>query len=193
MSRLLVLALVSGCQVVPAIVLPEPVAVPYCEVNASWAGETEIAKSVFLTSWNSKNLNPELKAIAWQESYNNTHIDHEASKRGPYFTAFGPLGLKPSTAHLEWSNSKKLQTAYPGLEDKIVFLRKMTLDPFFYNVLANQHWWRLKQQADGDVLRASFGWRWGAGMLEKATAVDVLSDEYVAKYAAREGIEISGF
>lgn len=186
-----VAALFSGC--VTTIQEPKqeiPAPQTFCELNASWMTPEEAAKNLFRNTWTTKNLNQELRAIAWQESYFNRHLDHEPSRFGVYTTAFGPLGLKPSTAHQEYKTNRNLSKKYPGLDDRDAFLNRFLSSPTFYNDVANSHWWRLKQFASGDVLQAAYGWRWGQGKLQATELKDVLADEYVVKYATREGIEV---
>jgi hypothetical protein len=192
MKTILPLFLLVGCApVVPSTQFVAAKAPKtYCEQLASWVPEEVMAKHVFKQSWNAKNLNPELNAIAWQESYFNTNLDHEKSPNGPYHTAFGPLGFKPSTAHLEYKASKVLQQKYPGLASPRAFLKKFIFTPVFYNELANAHWNRLKKQAGGETWKAAFAWRWGPGAMAKATQEEIMSDEYVTKYASRNSIEL---
>lgn len=184
-------ALVSGCSAVVPMYEPTTEAPKnYCEKLSSEATTESMAKELFRRTWHTKNLNRELKAIAWQESYFNTRLDHEPSKNGPYQTAFGPLGFKPSTAHLEYKASAKLKKQFPGLNEIEPFLRTFMFNPTFYNELANNHFWRLRKMAGGDAWKAAFGWRWGPGILLGASESDIVADEYVVKYASREGIEL---
>ena len=189
MNKALVLVvLLSGCT---ATIAPAPSAPVVKEeknrstCKCSWVGEIEMGKHIFKTSWNKHNLNRELIPVAWNESYNNANIDHEVSVNGPYYTAFGPLGLKPSTAHIEWKTSPKLRKAYPGLESKTAFLSWFLIDVKFYNELANNHWWRLKKMAGGDLLKAAFGWRYGPAFINTVTNEELVTEVYIIKYAER--------
>lgn len=199
MKYLVAVVLVSACAPVTPILqeispIPPKIAPIVSRCNCSWAPEGEIAKNIFKIGWSKKNLNQELVPVAWNESYYNTHLDHEESKNGPYQTAFGPLGLKPSTAHLEWKASPKLQKEYPGLETPSAFLRLFQTSVSFYNRLANNHWARLKTIAQGDLLKAAFGWRYGPGFIADVTPEQLVAELYIQKYTERAmavGIEVN--
>lgn len=192
MNKLFVVILfaIQGCS---AVSYKTEVASPpeqdrlYSEINTCFATSEQIAKSIFKNSWSTKNLNQELRAIAYNESYNNKYLDHVPSVNGPYQTAFGPLGFKPSTAHMEWKSSPKMMAEYPGLDKPLDFLAKFTTDPIFYNKLANNHFWRLKYNSKGDAVRAAYGWRFGPGFLEESMVV-ISQDAYIVKF-----IELTGF
>jgi hypothetical protein len=128
------------------------------------------------------DLSPEMVPIAHLESANGVLLDHQPSPRGPFWTAFGPLGLKPSTAYDEYKLSPRLQRTFPtqGEQD---FLEQFTHNTTFYYALAAQHWAKLKRLAGGNLVRAAFGWHWGQTRLLKARAEHVAADEYAQKYA----------
>lgn len=157
----------------------------YSRCECSWDSEEAIAKNIFKISWNKKDLNPELVPIAWNESSNNTKLDHIPSQNGAYETAFGPLGLKPSTAHFEWKASPKLQKEYPGLANQSLFLTKFRTSVALYNKLASIHWARLKTLGDGDVLKAAYGWRYGPGLIAAVTDEQLVSEPYTLAYLKR--------
>lgn len=189
MYKILVAVVLTGCgtQVRIEKQVEAPPALNYTPLNYCVASSEQLTKAIFKARWNSKNLNQELKAIAYNESYNNKYLDHVASVNGPYSTAFGPLGLKPSTAHLEWKSSHKMQAKYPNLQKPLDFLAKFTTDPVFYNEVANQHFWRLKQIAGGDAVRAAYGWRFGPGFITEPMQV-ISQDAYIVKF-----VELTGF
>jgi len=185
-----VLFALQGCVAV-SYKEPNPAPVPeqkiYSEAVTCSATSEQITKAIFKSSWSTKNLNQELRAIAYNESYNNKYLDHTASVNGPYQTAFGPLGFKPSTAHIEWKSSPKMKAEYPGLDKPLDFLAKFTTDPVFYNKLANNHFWRLKTISKGDAVRAAYGWRFGPGFIEESMQV-ISQDAYIVKF-----VELTGF
>jgi hypothetical protein len=127
------------------------------------------------------DLPAEMKPLRTLESANGLLLDHAPSPRGPFWTAFGVLGFKPSTAFDEYRLSPRLQRQFPVL-DQDDFFEQFTTNEEFYNALAAQHWAKLKRMAGGDPVRAAYGWHYGQTKLRKAQAEEVRSDEYAQKY-----------
>lgn len=126
-------------------------------------------------------LPPEMMPLRQLESANGLLLDHAPSPRGPFWTAFGVLGFKPSTAFDEYRLSPRLQRTFPVL-DQNDFFAQFTTNPTFYDALAAQYWAKLKRLAGGDPVKAAFGWHHGQTKLRKAQAEQVQSDEYAQKY-----------
>lgn len=128
-----------------------------------------------------QELPPEMVAIAHLESANGLLLDHLASPRGPFWTAFGLLGFKPSTAFDEYKLSPRLQRQFP-VESQEDFFQQFTTNEKFYNALAAQHWAKLKRLAGGDPVKAAYGWHWGQTKLLHVDRIAIQTDEYVQKY-----------
>lgn len=107
--------------------------------------------------------NEELFPIAYQESMFGRYMDHQPHSKGPFDTAFGPLGIKPSTAIEQYRRSKDIQQRYPGLDTNEKFMKEFHSNPDLYRDIANAFWDFLKQRAKGDLGRAAYGWRVGQG------------------------------
>jgi hypothetical protein len=181
--------LLCGCEVyvLPDYPAPKPfVEKTFCEKLSTHASIEELGKAHFKSQWTPKGLVKELIPIAWNESYFNRNIDHLPSVRGPYYTAFGPLGHKPSTAHIEYKRSKKIQKEYPGLFNPDDFLKMFYTDVEFYNKLSNLHWWFLKSVSDNDVSLSAFKWHLGPNLAEYHYDM-ITSDDYVLRYLSRAG------
>ncbi len=121
-----------------------------------------------------KSVSHELAPIAHLESSCSKDLGHKQHKDGEYYTAFGPLGLKPATAHEEYSK------AYPKL-DQERFLVRFKSDQNLYFKLANLHWARLKR-VFGTKHAAVYAWRRGISAARKTSDHQIKLDPYVAKY-----------
>jgi hypothetical protein len=124
-------------------------------------------------------LTPDLYGISHLESNNGLHVNHEPSIRGPFYTALGHLGLKPSTAWGFYQKSPILRMRYPGL-DQDTFFEKLRTDVAFYNEVASTGFQRMKRHFG--LPRSIFAWRWGDGAAEDASEADIRADAYVGKY-----------
>lgn len=142
--------------------------------------ELPFAPSPFLVTVQTA-LTLDLYPISRLESNNGLRVDHEPSVRGPFYTALGHLGLKPSTAWGFYQKSKALQMRYPGL-DRDSFFEKLQADQAFYNEVASVGFNRMKVHFG--LIKAVMAWRWGSGAAEDATDDEVCSDEYVQHYLA---------
>ncbi len=131
--------------------------------------------------WSAVGVDPALLPIARLESNFGANVDHVKHPKGEWWTAFGPLGFKPMTAHDELMHSPALLRLYPELQDPVAFIKKFQEDTRFYNVLANHHFNRLIQMF-GEHAKAVFAWRWGQGATIAATPEQIAADPYVQAY-----------
>lgn len=135
-----------------------------------------------VSTWPLEGLNGELNNIAYMESYYGVYVDHEPNVRGPFYTAFGSLGLKPVTAHTQYMASPRLQKKFPGLQDEKAFLQEFWHNRELYTQCANFHWWYLRHVTP-TLARAVYSWRWGLTASNAATDEQIAADTYTTKYA----------
>ena len=143
--------------------------------------------------WTPDGLHSYLVPIAHLESSWGKNMNHAPNSKGEYHTAYGPVGFKPSTAHEEWSKSKKLKETFPGLEDPATFMDKFKNDWKFHNLLASAHFLRLFHR-HGSVEKAAYAWRWGSTAASGATDEQINKEPYVMRYrdlSASTGIKKS--
>lgn len=133
--------------------------------------------------WSPDGLTPELHPIAHMESSFGQHMTHNAHSKGAFHTAVGAVGLKPVTAHEEYTRSPELQAAFPGLHNPDDFSQRLSSDHQLYNRVASSHWERLKKRF-GTPERAAFAWRWGWGNAAKADEAKIAQDPYVQRFQA---------
>lgn len=131
--------------------------------------------------WRPNRVDVELRAIAGLESSFGKKQRHKPNSRGPFHTAYGPFGLKASTAHLEYMRSQSLRRMYPGLGDRTSFFNAFITNPNVYYACANAHWGWLRRNT-ATIEQAVYAWRWGFGASKKTTADKMLMDGYVVKY-----------
>lgn len=127
-------------------------------------------------------LHPELLPIARLESNMGQYMDHEKHSKGDFHTAYGACGFKPITAFDTYNKSKYVKKLFPNFENQDEFVTEFKNNPQFYNTLAGAHWNQLKRLFGGQVEKAAFAWRWGAGAATTATEEKIAADEYVQKY-----------
>ncbi len=136
--------------------------------------------------WHFQGLPREMMAIARNESNVGQYWDHAKNQAGPFWTAYGPLGLKPATAYDEFRmpHMAAVRRSFPGLENPTDFLNEIRVNPNLYNAVATGHWNRLKNMAGGDDEKAAYGWNQGVGALQVAmqNGDDVSDHDYVSKY-----------
>lgn len=135
-----------------------------------------------VSTWPLNGLHEELNSIAGMESQYGKYVDHKAHPRGAFHTAFGSLGLKPSTAHWMYMRTPELQRQFPGLQDERVFLRAFWSNSELYARCANTHWQYLRMSTP-TLSRAVYAWRWGLTASREATDTQVDEDRYVTRYA----------
>lgn len=143
--------------------------------------------------WTPSGLHPDLIPLAHLESSFGQNMEHAKHSKGEYHTAFGPVGMKPSTAHEEWHKSDKLKHLYPGLEDPKHFMDKFKNDWQFHNLLASSHFLRLKHR-HGTPEKAAYAWRYGSGAAAGVPEETISKEPYVLRYrdlAASSGIRKS--
>lgn len=134
-----------------------------------------------IPKWTPEGLHPWLIPIAHLESSFGKNMNHAPNTKGEYHTAHGPVGFKPSTAHEEWKKTKKLQEAFPGLEDPADFTKAFKTNWKLYNLLASSHFLRLAHR-HGSNEKAAYAWRWGTGVASGAQDDVVNKDNYVMRY-----------
>ena len=134
------------------------------------------------STWPLNGLHRELDNIAGLESQYGKYLNHRAHPLGDFHTAFGSLGLKPSTAHWMYMRTLKLQRQFPGLQDEQVFLKALWSNRELYTQCANTHWLFLRT-ATPTLSRAVYAWRWGLTASNTATDAKINDDAYVTKYA----------
>ena len=136
---------------------------------------------VHANTWPLANLDKELRGIAMLESSYGQNVDHKQSVYGPFYTAYGSLGLKPSTAYDMYSRFPALQAKYPELTDKSAFLNRFWSDPALYKEFAEFHWHYLRTNTSS-LRRAAYSWRYGLTAQMNSKDEVVGADEYVVKY-----------
>lgn len=140
----------------------------------------------YSTQWHYQGLPKEMMAISRNESMGGKYWQHEKNQAGPFWTAYGPLGMKPATAYDEFRmpHMAAVRKAFPGLEDPREFLNEFRVNPNLYNSVATGHWNRLSRTAGGNDELAAYGWNQGIGALQNAMkdGVDVSDHDYVQKY-----------
>lgn len=141
----------------------------------------EQAKVFFKMSWSPKFLHKELYPIAFLESNFNKNIDHEKSIRGDFFTAFGPLGLKPITAWEQFKKTPYIKKQYAHIDTQQEFENLFYNSIGFYNKIASAHWRSLRLRYP-TVFYAAYAWRWGPGAADKIQEEELWQDEYVNRY-----------
>jgi hypothetical protein len=143
--------------------------------------------------WTPEGLHSYLVPVAHLESSWGKNMNHLPHSKGEYHTAYGPVGLKPSTAHEEWTKTKKLKETYPGLEDPATFMAKFKSDWNFHNLVASSHFLRLVHR-HGSAEKAAYAWRWGSTAASGATEEQINKNSYVMRYrdlAASTGVKKS--
>jgi len=132
--------------------------------------------------WSPAGLSGDLFPIAHLESSFGKNTKHSSHSGDEFQTAVGAVGLKPVTAHEEFMRSPELQRRFPGLFDKVKFLKAMQADHGFYNQIATSHWDRMKKQLHNKIDRVAFAWRWGKNAALHAAPDRIKADPYVKKY-----------
>lgn len=143
--------------------------------------------------WTPEGLHSHLVPIAHLESSWGKNMTHLAHSKGDFHTAYGPVGMKPSTAHEEWTKTKKLKELYPGLEDPVAFTAKFKQDWKFHNLVASSHFLRLVHR-HGTPEKAAYAWRWGSTAASGAPESEIQNSPYVMRYrdlAASTGVKKS--
>lgn len=143
--------------------------------------------------WTADGLHANLVPIAHLESSFGKNMNHLPHSKGEYHTAYGPVGMKPSTAHEEWTKSKALKDKFPGLEEPSKFMEKFKNDWAFHNLVASSHFMRLMHR-HGSPEKAAYAWRWGSTAAANASDETISKDNYVMRYrdlAASSGIKKS--
>ena len=131
--------------------------------------------------WTPEGLTPELHPIAHIESSFGQNVSHLPHSKGSFHTAVGAVGLKPVTAHEEYTKSPALQSAFPGLQNPEDFQKQLATDHQLYNKVASSHWERLKKRF-GTPERAAYAWRRGWGTAAKAEQSQIDNDPYVQRF-----------
>ena len=134
-----------------------------------------------VSTWPLDGLHGELKSIAGMESQYGKYLDHKMHPMGDFHTAFGSLGLKPSTAHWMYTRTPELQRRFPDLQDEDVFLKEFWGNRQLYTQCANTHW-RFLRKATPTLARAVYAWRWGLTASNLAPDTKVNGDAYTTKY-----------
>lgn len=132
-------------------------------------------------NWSPEGLSKELHPIATLESSFGKNTKHEAHSKGPFYSSYGAVGLKGSTAYETYLRSPYLKKRYPGLSDRDLFLGTFTNDFRFYNACSNVHWYWLKGQTK-NIEQSVYAWRWGVNAALKAADITIEQDKYVSSY-----------
>lgn len=132
--------------------------------------------------WDHRKYSRELYPIAFGESTFGLKLDHDKHSGGPFETAYGPLGLKPSTAWDRYKASSYLKSVYPNLNTKESFLKEFWENEDLYRDTAHAFWEFLKERAEGDLGRAAYSWRWGQGAGLRHSDEKVNDNYYTKNY-----------
>lgn len=135
-----------------------------------------------------ENLHEDLIPISQLESSGGKFTNHAKNSAGEFHTAFGPLGLKISTAHEQWRKHPELQKKFPNMKDPAVFMAAIKKNPAMYNAIASSHFNTLKQK-HGSPEKAAYAWRFGSGAAFKAADTKIESEPYVVKYKSMRKAE----
>lgn len=133
------------------------------------------------TRWEKKDLDQELLPIAFLESSYGLNINHRPHSRGDFYSSYGALGLKPSTAYDEYVRSPSLRSKWPGLNDPVAFTTSFKAEPELYRDACNTHWHRMRSKTTS-LARAVFSWRWGYTAAIQAKEEQIAQDQYVVSY-----------
>jgi 8-oxo-dGTP pyrophosphatase MutT (NUDIX family) len=148
--------------------------------------KTKMPAKNYSMAWHYQGLPREMMAIARNESAGGALWSHAKNLAGPFWTAYGPLGMKPATAYDEFRmpHMAAVRKTFPGLEDPREFMNEFRINPNLYNAVATGHWNRLIRTAGGNDELAAYGWNQGLGALQTAMANghDVGDHDYVSKY-----------
>ena len=162
-----------------AVAMASPAPMVQASLPSGGTSEQVPAES---NSWSPTGLHPDLHPIAQLESSFGKNMRHAKNRRGDYYTAFGPVGLKPVVVHEMYKKSARLKHDYPGLEDPDKFMEKFHSDWGMYNTLASEHWRSLARTHE--LPWAVYAWRHGPGAAKLATHDQVATDPYVQQYLA---------
>jgi len=132
--------------------------------------------------WSTTGLHPDLLPIAFLESSGGKFTQHQPHSGGPYYTAFGSVGLKPVSAHDYYLKNKQVQAKYPDLSDKDKFTQKLKTDPKFYNEMASDLWTQNANKFKNSLPHAVYAWRHGRKAAIDAGKETVQNDPYVKSY-----------
>lgn len=154
-------------------------------------------------NWTMQGLHPELVALAGNESAGGKLWDHATHSGGEFETAYGPLGMKPSTGLEHFVNDPTLRKVHPDIaplsqhplemkknpQVQAAFLKEFKTNPALYNTLAGKEWNRLKSVFNGNLGHAALGWRWGENGARKQieTGLAPESEKYVQDFHKHYG------
>lgn len=154
-------------------------------------------------SWTMQGLHPELVALAGNESAGGLLWGHAAHSGGEFETAYGPLGMKPSTGLEHFVNDPTLRKIYPNIaplsqhplelkknpQVQAAFLKEFQTNPHLYNTVAGKEWNRLKSVFNGNIGHSALGWRWGENGARKQieTGLTPESEKYVQDFHKHYG------
>lgn len=138
--------------------------------------------------WTMRDLPTELKALSFAETSGGLKWGHDKHSRGEFDTAYGPVGLKPSSAYENFKNSKVLTQAYPHIVTSTDFLNEFQQNPKFYNTLASKEWSRMLKDSKGNPEEAAARWRLGSAAIDKHIAAGIhptpVIQDYISKFRA---------
>lgn len=134
------------------------------------------------SKWSPKVLHEDLLPIAHLESNFGQNVHHAQHHLGEFHTAVGAVGLKPVTAHEEYTKSSWLQKVFPNLQDPAKFTKALKKNHSLYNHVASAHWLRLKKIFNDDRVKAAYAWRWGRGAAQQKAPEVISADPYVMAY-----------
>jgi 8-oxo-dGTP pyrophosphatase MutT (NUDIX family) len=132
--------------------------------------------------WDNRGFGDCLSHISHLESDDGKYLDHEPNSKGEWFSAFGPLGLKPSTAHERYILNPSLQRKFPGNMPQDTFMYYFKNEPEFYKAVARTHWRHLLNASGQDIGRTAFSWRWGEEKMRRTPIDEIENDPYVRKF-----------
>jgi len=154
-------------------------------------------------SWTMQGLHPELVALAGNESAGGKLWGHAAHSGGEFETAYGPLGMKPSTGLEHFVNDPTLRKIYPNIaplsqhplelkknpQVQAAFLKEFQTNPHLYNTVAGKEWNRLKSVFNGNIGHSALGWRWGENGARKQieTGLTPESEKYIQDFHKHYG------
>lgn len=135
-------------------------------------------------------LNPEVRAIAFNESSGGKNIAHKPVTYGlnKGDTAAGATGMMPKTALDAIENNKELMEKYGNLLEtspkKVTkFLNE---NPDAVADISNAHWQTIQKAIPDDPERQAYAWRWGITGAKRADEEDIANEPYVQKFMKKK-------
>ena len=133
-----------------------------------------------------KKLDPDLYALAQNESSGGINMAHSEVSRGlnKGTKAGGPWGMMPLTAKEVVGRSDAFKESYPDITqlspEQVSHV--LNYDPETAYALARAEYERRLQALEGDKQKAAYSWLHGVTGAKKASPEQIIGSEYVQKF-----------